>query len=76
MTTPQRRDRPPSAGPTPSPGDPCPRIIAEGVEHKAALGLLADAGVAYVQGFATGRPRQLPRETRVREIPITGGASR
>lgn len=44
-----------------------PRIIAEGVEHTAALGLLADAGQW---------PRRLPRETRIREIPITGGASR
>ena len=56
-------------------GTHAPRIIAEGVEHKEALGLLADAGVAYVQGFATGRPGRLPRETSVRGFPITGGAS-
>jgi hypothetical protein len=29
-------------------GTHAPRIIAEDVEHKSALGLSADAGVAYV----------------------------
>ena len=39
------------------------RVIAEGIEDTSDLRVVRDLGVAFVQGYATGRPAALPTGT-------------
>ncbi len=38
------------------------RVIAEGIEDTSDLRVVRDLGVAFVQGYATGRPEEKPAE--------------